>query len=145
MPTQCQHSALQNNRTNFSKNKILFPIYVIDGPPIWAIMIMSMTCSRCRHRVNSNVAEVLCTLPAPSRTMSHARAAYPLETKHALNKNSHIGVSATTVFDLLMPMYGNGDFYSWLLYHATNRSYLAQVEECYSLYTRTGIILNSKE
>jgi len=127
----CQNGVLLNDRTNFSKNKILFPIYVIDGPPMWA-MIMSMTCSRCKHRVNSNAAEVLCTLPAC------ARSAYPVETKHALSKNSHIGVSATTVFDLLMPTHGNGDLCSWLLYHAINRAYLERVEDYYSIHTIKG-------
>ena len=48
---QCPHcrvGVLNNDRTNFSKNKLLFPIFVIDGPPMWA-MVMSMTCSRCRQ------------------------------------------------------------------------------------------------
>jgi len=67
---------------------------------MWA-MAMSMTCPCCRHRANANASEVLCSLPA------HARGAYPVETKHALNENSHLGASVTTVFDLLMPTYGN--------------------------------------
>ena len=57
-----------------------------------------------------------------------------MESKYALNKNSHIGQSATTVFDLLMPTYGNGDLCSRLLYHAINRSYLQRVEDYYSFY-----------
>jgi len=121
----CKQGVLRNDRTNFSKNKILFPIFGIDGPLQWA-MVMSMTCPCCRHRVNANASEVLCDLPA------YTRGGYPVESKYALNKNSHIGVSATTVFNLLMPTYGNGDLCSRLLYHAINRLYAQKVEDYYS-------------
>jgi len=121
---------LKNDRTNFSKNKILFPIFVMEGPPLWC-MVMSMTCANpaCRTRMNSNSCEILCQLPA------YARNAYPVETKYALdNKNSHIGKTATTVFDLLMPTYGNGDLCSRLLYRSMNQSYADRVEEFYAYY-----------
>jgi len=124
---RCKASNLTNDRTNFSKNKLLFPIFVIDGPPLWC-MVMSMTCPCCRYRVDANTGEVLCSLPA------YARNAYPVETKHAFdNKNLHIGQSATTVFDLLMTTHGNGDLCSRLLYNAINRSYIERVENYYSL------------
>ena len=42
--SHCGHGTLQNDRTNFSKNKLLFFIFVIDGPPMWA-MVQSMLCS----------------------------------------------------------------------------------------------------
>jgi len=38
---RCNRGHLKNDRTNYSKNKILFPIFVMEGPPIWA-MVMSM-------------------------------------------------------------------------------------------------------
>ena len=83
--------------------------------------------------MNANSGEVLSRLPAC------ARNAHPVETKHALdNKNSHIGITATTVFDLLMPTCGNGDLCSRLLFHATNRSCAARVEEHHSFYKRTN-------
>jgi len=138
---QCPHcrvGVLKNDRTNFSKNKLLFPIFVVDGPPLWC-MVMSMTCPRCRHRSNSNSGETLSALPAC------ARAAYPVETKCALNKNSHIGQSATAAFDLLMPTHGNGDLCSRLLYHATNRSCLQRVEDCCSFYTSNAQTDQRKE
>ena len=71
---------------------------------------------------------MLSSLPA------HTRAAHPVESKHALNKNSHIGQSATSVFDLLVPTCGNGDLCSRLLCQATNRSCLQRVEDCCSFY-----------
>jgi hypothetical protein len=39
---------LQNDRTNFSKNKTLFPIFGLDGAPAWCI-VQSMTCPSCRR------------------------------------------------------------------------------------------------
>lgn len=120
---------LKNDRTNFSKNKILFPIFVIDGPPLWC-MIMSMTCPCCHWRVNTNDGEILCQLPG------YARASYPVKTKYALsNKNCHIGLSATQVMDLIMPTYGNGDLCSWLLYNAINWSYMKRVKNYYSYHS----------
>jgi len=105
---------------------LLFPIFVIDGPPMWCA-VMSMECPGCKHQPQANDGEILGCLPG------YVRGAYPVETKYALEeKNSHIRVSATTVFDLLIPTYGNGDLCSRMLYHAINRSYLERVENYYS-------------
>ena len=128
---RCNHGVLKNDRTNFSKNKILFPIFVIDGPPHWC-MVQSMVCTRCKWRVNANNGELLASLPA------YARQAYPVETKYAINKNSHIGRSATDVMDLLMPTYGNGDLCSRLLYNSINRAYVARTQDYYSSYKKHG-------
>jgi len=124
---RCVKGILKNDRTNFSKNKNLFPIFVLEGPPIWC-MVQSMICSCCKWRVNANNGELLCSLPA------YARQAYPVETKYAVNKNSHIGRSATDVMDLLMPTYANGDFCSRLLFNAINRSYIERIENYFSSY-----------
>ena len=93
----------------------------MDGPPIWCV-VMSMTCTCCKMRLNSNSGDVLVQLPA------HARNSHPVETKNALdNKNSHLGKTATDVFDLLMPAHGNGDLCSRLLFSAMNRSHAERV------------------
>jgi len=119
-------SALANDRTNFSKNKILFPIFHINGPPSWAI-VQSMTCTRCRSRYEANNGRTLVQIP------QYTALAYPVESKHALtNKNSHLGRSATDMLDLLMPTYGNGEFCSRLLYNAINRAHLRRVPSYYS-------------
>ena len=125
---RCQRCCLKNDRTNYSKNKILFPIFGLDGAPQWA-MVQSMTCSCCNARIPANSDEILCKLPA------YARNTYPVESKYALeNKNSHLAKSVTNVMDLLMPTYGNGDLISRLLYNAINRSYLERVEAYYSFH-----------
>jgi len=83
--SNCTTGILQNDRTNFSKNKALFPVYMIDGPPVWC-MDMSTVCSCCKRRINANDSKTLCRLPA------FVAEAYPFDSKYALgNKNSHIG------------------------------------------------------
>jgi len=102
-------------------------MFMLEGPPQWA-MVQSMICCRCKWRVDANDGELLCTLPA------HARQAYPVETKHALEKNSHLGKSTTDMMDLLMPTYGNGDLCSRLLFNTINRSYLERLQDYSSSY-----------
>jgi hypothetical protein len=102
---------LKNERTNFSKNQTLFPIFGLDGPPSWC-MVMSMVCSCCKRRFNSNDGEVILQLP------SYIAAAYPVETKYALaDKTCHLAKNATEVFDSIMLTYGNGELCSRLLYN----------------------------
>ena len=122
----CDRATLVNDRTNFSKNKLLFPAYKIDGAPAWC-MVMSMKCPCCRVRHWANDAKILTCIPA------FAAAAYPVETKYALpNKNCHIGRCATQAFDILMTTYGNGDVCSRLLYNAINRAYLERITSYFS-------------
>ncbi len=81
---RCPTGVLIIDRTNFSKNKMLFPTFDIDGPPRWC-MVQSMVCSCCRGRCHANSDSVLRQIPG------YARSSYPVEPKYALPKNSHIG------------------------------------------------------
>ena len=96
-------------------------MFVMEGPPQWCVA-QSMVCTKCELRVNANNGELLCSLPAC------VRQSYPVDMKHALNKNSHVGRSATDVMDLLMTTCGNGDFCSRLLFDAVNRSHIQKSE-----------------
>ena len=118
---------LCGDRTNFSKNKLLFPIYEVTGVPSWA-MVMSMKCSCCNRRYNANDGQILAGIPA------HIVSAYPVEHRFALaNRNCHVGRTSTAnVIDLLMTTYANGDLCSRLLYNAMNRAYLERVADYYS-------------
>ena len=124
---RCNRGVLKNDRTNFSKNKILFPIFMLEGPPQWA-MVQSMVCGSCKWRVDANDRELLATIPP------YARQGYPVETKYAVNKNCHLGRSTTDVMDLLMPTHGNGDLISRMLYNAINRAYIERIQHYYSSY-----------
>ena len=69
---------LRNVRSNFSKNKTLFPIFSLDGAPAWCI-VQKMACGKCKRDFMANDATVLLTLPP------HAAQLYPVETKYALS------------------------------------------------------------
>ena len=121
---------LLKDRTNFSKNKVLFPIFHLDGPPSWSMNVVMM-CPSCRGRCSSNDGETLVQLPA------RAASAHPVKSKHALqNRSCHIGRSTTDVFDALMTTHDNGDFCSRLLCNATNRSHLERVSNCCSFLAK---------
>ena len=121
----CDVGSLVNDRTNFSKNKVLFPMFRINGPPSWC-MVMSMTCGCCRRWHWANGAETLTRVPA------YAAASHPVEIKHALAKSCHIGRDASQVFDELVTTCGNGDLCSRLLCNAANRAHLERVSSCCS-------------
>ena len=117
---------LQNDRTNYSKNKQLFPIYTLEGAPSWAI-VMSMVCSRCKRRFDANTSDVLLGLP------DYVSTHYPVDIKYAVDaKSSHIAKSTTQVFNSIMVTYGNGELCSRLLYDAINRNYLERISVYYS-------------
>jgi len=112
------NNALKQDRANFLKNKTLFPVFHITGPPSWC-MVMSMQCTPCCVRCDANDGITLNSLPAC------VAAAHTQETKHALNnRNLHLSKSATEVFDLLMTTHGNGEICSRLLCNTINREHL---------------------
>ena len=122
----CDGANLVNDRTNFSKNKLLFPIFEIDGPPSWC-MIMSMTCPCCWRQHWANDGQMLTRLPA------FATTSCPVETKCALStKNCRICRGTTDVCGILMTTYGNGDLCSRLLCNAIDRACLERVTSCHS-------------
>ncbi|KAG7374499.1 hypothetical protein IV203_013594 [Nitzschia inconspicua] len=128
---------LLQERSRWSRHKTLFPIFGIDGPPKWAIVV-PMWCSCCGYAGNSNDGRILRRLPA------YAAASYPVEPKFAQGGNFHVARTATELFDTLMTTYGNGDLCSRLLYNAINREYLSKVSSYYSYYkthpSTSGII-----
>jgi hypothetical protein len=119
---------LDNDQTNFSKNKTLFPIFSLAGQPTWC-MVMSMVCtSCCKRRFDSNTSDVL--LNVPPFAASH----YPVDTHFAChNTKCHLSKDTTEVFGLLMVTYANWELCSKMLYNALNRAYLERIEVYLSL------------
>jgi len=117
---------LQNDRSNYSKNKTLFPIFHLEGPPSWCIT-MTMVCSCCRRRFDSNEGNALVNLP------DYAADAYPMDTQFAF---PNLGVicqgKQQEVFSSIMLTYGNGELCSKLLYNTINRSYIRRLKSYYS-------------
>jgi len=129
-PDSSCKGTLKNDRTNFSKNKTLFPLFGIDGPPAWC-MVMRMTCSCCRRDFNANEAAVLLSLPG------YIAQQYPVETKYALTSHSfHLTDAATNILDNIMVTYANGELCSRLLYSSINKAYVQKITGYYS-YHRT--------
>lgn len=117
---------LNNERTIFSKNKTLLPIFGLEGAPSWC-MLQTMQCCKCCRQFDVNNAQVLLTLPA------YVAEAYPVEMKYCLpNKKCHLMRHATQVFDSLMLTYGNGEVCSKMLYASINAKYLSRLKTCYS-------------
>jgi len=53
---------LDNERTNFSKNQTLFPIFSLEDSPTWC-MVQSMVCTKCKRRFDANASERCAILP----------------------------------------------------------------------------------
>jgi hypothetical protein len=110
--------SLKSYRTNYSKNKNLFPIFTMDGAPDWAI-VMSYRCQgTCGALVPGNDGRLLSTIP------EYAALAYPVEPRYAAgNVHSHLARSATTLMDEIMLTYTNGELCSRLIYKSINKDY----------------------
>ena len=118
-PNSCG-GCLQPQRTNYSKNRVLFPIFSMEGAPAWAI-VMIYKCDCCGRLVFGNEGELLVKLP------EFAALAYPVEPKYARGK-SHVSRTATAnIMEELMLTYGNGELCSRLLYGAINKDYTIRV------------------
>ena len=124
-PDAACDGVLKNTRTNFSKNKTLFPIFRIDAGPSWC-MVQTMKCSVCCRKFDANEDIILATLPA------YAASGYPVEPRFAGNTTSHLHRKATEVFESIMLTCANGELYSKLLFNALNRHYIEKLTGYYS-------------
>ena len=119
----CDNGTLRRDRSNFSKNKKLFPIFNVNGPPDWAI-VMSYKCSKCPMRYDGNSAKVLMTLPI------HVRSAYPVEPKFADNGMMfHLDRACSHVLEENMLTYGNADKLSRSIYAGITNTHLRRFTE----------------
>ena len=126
--TSCDGS-LMPDRTNFLKNKKLFPIFGFDGPPRWCI-VMSYDCSVCKARFTGNDGRLLASLPP------HVRAAYPVEPRYAsASKICHVHKDVTLLYDELLTTYSNGEHVSRCLYRVINEDYKNRALRYFSLWS----------
>ena len=126
-PVSSCNGTLENKRSNFSKNQTLFPVFGLDGSPIWC-MVMVQKCPCCHRTFYANEADVLVNLP------ECASSCYPVETTYAIRgSTSHLNRHATEAFASVMVTYGNGELCSKLLYNAINRDYIRRITICYSI------------
>ena len=120
--------ALKNDRSDFSKNKTLFPLFGLDGPPTWAI-VMKLVCPCCKRSFDANSQEILLSLPA------HMANQHPVETKFALpNHSFHMSREATTALDSLILTHANGEMCSDLLCRSINTTYIRKTTDYLSYH-----------
>ncbi|KAL7560211.1 hypothetical protein ACA910_003292 [Epithemia clementina (nom. ined.)] len=123
-PSNACNRELKASRTNFSKNKKLFPMFRLTGPPLWSI-VMSYKCNTCKIRYNGNGGNVLKYLP------DFVQSAYPVEPKYATTGlTSHIDCdNCSHMMVELMVTHGNGNLLARLIYSRINKEYLCQITE----------------
>jgi hypothetical protein len=67
---------LVHDRTNFSKKKLLFPIWSNSGLPTWCVL-MNYKCEHCKTCYAANNGRLLSLLP------SDVSSAYPVLPRYA--------------------------------------------------------------
>lgn len=125
-PDPVCEGTLKSDRTNFSKNKTLFPTCGLDGSPSWCIVIV-LTCPCCRRNFKANEVDMLINMPAC------AADAYPMETTCALPTACHLARHAAEVFSSVVVTYGNGEICSKLLFNAMNCDHVQRLKIYYSM------------
>jgi hypothetical protein len=118
----CQGSLI-HDRTNFSKDADLFPIYDSGSPHMWAV-VMTYKCNCCDSRVAGNEGELLMALPP------HIRDAYPVHPRYA-SGNFHLSNTTSDWLEDLIVTYGNGEYISRSLYQRLNLIYYRYVDNYY--------------
>jgi hypothetical protein len=111
---------LKHDRTNWSKNYSLFPLWTTSGVPTWCV-IMRYTCETCKRGIDANDGRLLRSMP------SYVRQAYPVEPKYAMGA-FHLSKALTFYLENLMKTYASGSFFSKLMYKKMNAKYVTQIE-----------------
>jgi hypothetical protein len=116
----CKTPTLKHDRTNFSKNHNLFPVWLPCGTAMWGA-VMNYDCTTCGARFAANDGKLLSLLSA------HVRAAYPVEPRYATGA-FHFHKQATDELEPIMKTYGNGNFYCKKLYRTMGVEYQRKLE-----------------
>ncbi|KAL7561621.1 hypothetical protein ACA910_001489 [Epithemia clementina (nom. ined.)] len=124
------------DKTNISKNKKLFLMFRLTGPPLWCI-IMSYKCNACKLRYNGNDGNGLKYL------WDFVQSAYAIEPKYAATGlTSHINRDCSHMMEALMVTNGSGDILPRLIYSRINIEYFCRFTEYLSywcFYQASGI------
>jgi hypothetical protein len=119
----CCSGELIHDRTNFSKNFELFPIFNSGAPHMWA-SIMYYKCNLCETRVAGNSGELLNSLSP------FVRSAYPVHPRYAVG-SFHLSKNTSDLLEDLMITYGNGEHFSRSMYQRLNYEYLNRIDTYY--------------
>jgi hypothetical protein len=119
------NKTLHHDRTNFSKNDNLFPIFEKSGRTMWGA-IMRYDCEDCSLSYSANSGALLSSLPA------HVRQAYPVDPRYAAG-TYHLSIDITDDVDVIMKTYGNGNMISKSLYQQQGKHYTRKLENYFSI------------
>ena len=111
----CDNFVLHHERTNWSKNKVLFPMWTASGSTIW-LVVMSYKCWACRASFAANDARLLSSLPP------HIRNCYPCDARFA-NGGFHLHNNINDDLAALMRTYANGPFVSENMFRKQGKLY----------------------
>lgn len=113
-------SVLNHERTNWSRNRSLFPIFDGTGASTLCIL-MHYKCETCGLSVAANDGRLLMLLPA------HVRSTYPVAPRFARG-TFHLSKDASTNLEHLMRTYANAKFVSSLWYRKLGEQFEGKVE-----------------
>lgn len=112
---------LKTDRSNWSKNKKLFPIFRLNSVPTWCI-IQSYYCPTCGRRINGNDGRLLISLP------EYIRNVYPVEPKFAHPTIMfHLDRPTSDLVEEILVTYGNGDQLSRMIYSKICKDYYRKI------------------
>jgi hypothetical protein len=133
----CKHSSdtkahLVHDRTNFSKNKQLFPLWTNSGLPMWCVL-MNYKCESCKTCYAANDGRLLSLL------LPDVAAAYPVLPKYASGQ-FHLHTDVSDDVDLLMGTYANGMVFSSKLYRKLGVVYTRKLDTYFCRSPKRGFV-----
>ena len=123
---------LLSTRTNFSKNKSLFPIWTGTGQPYLAVL-QQYKCPACSTVYSANDGRLLSMLPA------HVQSIYPVDPRYA-SGSFHFSTQLTNDLELLMVTYANAGFVSKKLFRSLGQQYTNKVLTFLSQSPKTSFV-----
>ena len=111
---------LVHDRTNFSKNRLLFPLWNKSGLPSWCI-VMHYKCEKCQSRFQGNDGRILANLP------EYASGSYPVLPRYA-SGTFHLHQDLTDDLESVMRTYGNAKMFSESMYKKIGTHYTRRVQ-----------------
>ena len=117
---ECQSNGKENfvvhQRTNFGKNKSLFPLWRATGDLSWCV-VMCYECPDCKEKYVANEARVLSQIPA------HFRQTYPVDCRYATRDTFQLDKTLSGMLDTMMLTNGNANLMTKLIYRKQNQAY----------------------
>src|SRR5210317_1459409 len=123
---------LEHERTNYSKNRSLFPLWTNQGTPSWVIY-MRYKWTTCNLLIPANDGRLLSSMPP------HIAEIYPVSS-HYSSGSFHMDKDLTFDLELLMTTYANSKFISEKLYKKLGAKYIEKCRTYLSKFPTTDFV-----